>query len=174
MFVLEVNMLKQRVAGVLRPRATGCKAKGITTVILMGALFALMIGCSSIPTAEKGRDPLYGTWENEEYSSGYWVWRFIYQPDGLTTSWDNGKPADEPNTYEGRFTIDKRWIDSKGNTWYRMAERVCIVPYSEDKTRREYGLIKVSADGNILESEWSTVDFPPEFGAHVHYVFYRR
>jgi hypothetical protein len=166
-------MLRQRVTGALCSRATGCKARGIATAVLISPLLTLMMGCSSIPTAHNGKDPLYGTWVNEEYSSSYWVWRFIYQPDGLTISWDNGKPADQPNTYEGRFTIDKEWIDAKGGTWYRMAERVCIVPYSEDKIRREYGLIRVSVEGNVLESEWSTVDFPPEFGTQVHYIFYR-
>ena len=90
-------------------------------------------------------------------------------------TWEKGKPSDQPNNYEGRFAIEKKWVDSEGNIWYRSAEKVCIAPYSEAKAIREYGLIKVHVAGNVLEGEWSTVDFPSEFRAlgNKHYIYYR-
>jgi hypothetical protein len=142
----------------------------------MCILFALMIGCASTPRVGKGQEPIFGTWVNNEYKSGYWIWRFIYQPNGQSLTWSNGQPADQPNNYEGRFTIDKKWVDSEGNTWYRWAEKGCLAPYSEEKANMDYGLIKVRVEGNVLEGEWSTVDSPSEFGARgsQHFIFYRQ
>ena len=168
-------MLDKRARGKPCYHAAHCKFSAVAISIMVGIVWTLMISCSSIPL-EKGKDPIYGTWRNTEYLKGNWVWRFTYEPDGLTRSWDNAKPADQPSTYEGQFTIEKKWTDAKGNTWYRTAERVCLAPYSELKTRREYGLIKVSFEGNILEGEWSSLDSPKEFGAlgNVHFGFSRQ
>jgi hypothetical protein len=172
-------MLEERVTGVRFPGCLGktcCILRRVPVVIFMCILFALMIGCASTPIAGKDQEPIFGTWANNEYMSGYWVWRFIYQPNGQVLTWSNGKLADQPNNYEGRFTIDKKWVDSEGNTWYRSAEKVCIAPYSEGKAIKEYGLIKVRVAGSVLEGEWSTVDFPKEFGAlgNQHFLFYRQ
>ena len=61
--------------------------------------------------------------------------------------------------------IEKKWRDSRGNIWYRVASAHCLVPYMDSKATKEYALVEVHSDGKTLEGEWSTVDFPSEFGA---------
>jgi hypothetical protein len=163
-------------------RFSGClrrsryTTRGVPLAIFLPILLALTMSCAQMPQGGNGREPMFGTWANKEYMSSYWVWKFVYQPDGRALNWHNGKPSDQPNNGEGRFTIERKWVDSEGNTWYRIAEEVCIAPYSEAKARREYALIKIRVTGNVLEGEWSTLDFPAEFGAFgsKHFVFYRQ
>jgi hypothetical protein len=135
----------------------------------------LVIGCASSPAARGGAEPLFGTWVDQELMGSQLEYKFIYQSDGKSFGWNSGTPPEQPNNSEGRFTIEKKWIDSQGNTWYRVAGASCLVPYMESKVIKEYGLVKVHSDGMILEGEWSTVDFPSEFGAlgNYHYIYHR-
>jgi hypothetical protein len=143
--------------------------KQVTFLLSTVAVVALsMIACAP-------REPLHGTWANQDYQHGYWTWRFIYGPDGVSRGWDTGVPSDQPNNGEGRYSIDKKWTDSEGNTWYRIAGKGCIAPYSEAKATRDYGLVKIDVSGKMLEGEWSSVDFPSEFGAlgNKHFTYSR-
>ena len=152
----------RRIAGV--PALTFC------------CLFSLLTAsCASTSETAGKSELLYGTWANKEYVGTYWVCRFVYQQDGKYLVWGDGTPPDKPNNVEGRFTIDKKWGDSKGNTWYRVAGKWSFAPYSESKATKDYGLIKISSAGKVLDGEWSTVDFPTEWGSlgSAHFVYYR-
>ncbi len=135
----------------------------------------LVMACTSTSMAPSKDELLFGTWVNKELIGSQLVCKFVYQPNGRSISWADGRLPEQPNNYEGRFTINKKWLDSQGNTWYRVAGAACIVPYMDSKTTKEYGLVKVHSDGKTLEGEWSTVDFPSEFGARgsYHYVYRR-
>jgi len=129
-------------------------------------IFAV-IGCA--------REPLHATWTNKDYEHSYWTWRFTYKPDGSSEGWSTGRPLAQPANDEGRYRIEKKWSDSEGNAWYRIAGKGCIAPYSDLKATKDYGLVKIHASGKVLEGEWSSVDFPTGFGAlgNKHFTFYR-
>jgi hypothetical protein len=133
------------------------------------------MACTSTSVAPSKNELLFGTWVDKELIGSQLVCKVVYQPDGRSFTWDAMRLPEQPNTNEGRFTIEKKWRNSQGSTWYRVASAGCIVPYMESKTMREYGLVEVHSDGKTLEGEWSTVDFPSEFGAlgSYHYVYRR-
>jgi hypothetical protein len=135
----------------------------------------LVMACTSAPMAPGKDELLFGTWVNKELIGSQLVCKFVYQTDGKTFSWVDGRLPDQPNNSEGRFTIEKKRRDSGGNIWYRVASAHSLVPYMDSKATKEYALVEVHSDGKTLEGEWSTLDFPPEFGAlgNYHYVFSR-
>ncbi len=155
------------------------KIRRMSLGIFLALLFTLLSTAAFAQSSEgvvgSANEPLFGTWMNKEYTNTVHDWRIIYQSDGKAFYWFNGKPADQPSSGEGRIVIDKKWQDSEGNIWYRVAEKVCIGPYSDTKAQRYYGLVKMHPAADALEGEWSTVDFPEEFGAlgGKHYTYYR-
>lgn len=124
--------------------------------------------CASISMTSSSKEPAFGIWINKDYVNSYQVWRFVYYPSGKTEAWEDGRTSEQPNNYEGHFAIEKKWIDSGGNVWYRISEKV-------PKVNRRYGLVEVLASGNILEGEWSSADFPQAWGAlgGKHYIYHR-
>jgi hypothetical protein len=147
-----------------------------TGLPMIGICILIMItpaSCVSPPQTPAKDEPLFGTWFAKELVGTQLACKFSYRPDGTTIEWTAGRLPDQPNNYEGRFSIAKKWRDSKGNSWYKVSARSCMVPYVESKTTEMYALVEVHVDGRVLEGEWSTTDFPPEFGAHYHYVFQR-
>lgn len=125
----------------------------------------LVIACASASGTASRSELLFGTWVNKEYVNSMWLCKFTLQPDGKMFEWADGISPDQPNNLEGRFTIEKKWLDSRGNTWYRIAGKGSFVPYSDAKAEKHYSLIKISSAGKVLDDEWSTVDFPSQFGA---------
>jgi hypothetical protein len=135
----------------------------------------LVVACTSTSMAPGKDEIMFGTWVDKELIGSQLECKFVYQPDGRSFGWNNGRLPEQPNNTEGRFTIEKKWRDTQGNTWYRVASAGCIVPYMDSKATKEYGLVEVHPDGKTLEGEWSTEDFPSEFGAlgNYHYVYHR-
>ena len=59
-------------------------------------------------------------------------------------------------SYKGTSWIVDKWVDSKGNVWYKEIWR-------ENWTKSlMYALDKVSKDGSTLEYVWGYNDFPTE------------
>jgi hypothetical protein len=134
-----------------------------------------VMACTSTSMAPSKDELLFGTWVDKELIGSQLECKFVYQPDGRSFAWHHGRLPEQPNNVEGRFTIEKKWRDSQGNTWYRVAAATCLVPYMDSKATKTYGLVEVHPDGRTLEGEWSTVGFPSEFGAlgNYHYVYHR-
>ena len=161
-----------------RPVKEGRSCGRLHVALLFGICLLVplfVIACASASGTASRSELLFGTWLNKEYVNSYWVCKFIYQPDGKSFEWGDGTLPDQPNNMEGRFSIEKKWLDSQGNTWYRIAGKDSIVPYSEAKAMKDYGLIKISSAGKVLDGEWSAVDFPSQFGAlgNYHFVYNR-
>jgi hypothetical protein len=155
--------------------ATFCWCSILPLFMLCLLVLPLVLACTSTSTAPGKDELLFGTWVDKELIGSQLVCKFVYQPDGKSFTWGDGRLPEQPNNFEGRFTIQKKWLDSRGNTWYRVAGAGCLVPYMDSKTSKDYGLVEVHSDGKTLEGEWSTEDFPSEFGAlgNYHYVYHR-
>jgi hypothetical protein len=112
------------------------RVAGVLTVTFCCLFSLLTTACASSSETAGKSELLYGTWANKEYVGTYWVNRFVYQQDGKSLVWVEGTPPDKPNNVEGRFTIDKKWGDSKGNTWYRVAGKAAMLPIRNRRQRK--------------------------------------
>ena len=169
-------MEKQQVVANLKGKTVTSRWHSVLWLFTLSLLvLPFVVACASTPTGPGKDELLFGTWVNQELVGSQLECKFIYQPEGKTLGWVDGRLPDQPNNSEGRFTIEKKWRDSKGNIWYRVPSSHCLVPYMDSKATKEYGLVEVHSDGKTLEGEWSTLDFPSEFGAlgNYHYIYHR-
>ena len=91
------------------------------------------------------------TWINPAYneSTGYTAIKKMNK-DGTFETYD--KETSESPMWEGRFEIEKSWVDKDGNIWLKM------IFY--DWGTKKYTLAKISEDGNVLEQIWSYKAYP--------------
>jgi hypothetical protein len=140
-----------------------------TRMVMIGVFFCLfpllVLTCASAPQTGAGPEKLVGTWMNKEFFGTYFSWKLTYDSQGKALNY-RGKEEDPPSE-EGRYTIEKRWIDSHGSTWYHIRSKWGYLPYNEAAASANhwYTLAKIGADGSVLEYEESMIDYPSEFGA---------
>jgi len=91
------------------------------------------------------------TWINPAYneSTGYTAIKKMNK-DGTFETYD--KETSESPMWEGRFEIEKSWVDKDGNIWLKM------IFY--DWAAKKYTLAKISEDGNVLEQIWAYKAYP--------------
>ena len=144
----------------MKDRMKSIVARGMFCLLLP----LLAVTCVSAPRSDSGFE-LYGTWVSKEFIGTYFAWKVEYESDGSALAWI-GKEGD-PHSNEGRYRIEKTWVDSQGSTWYHVFATWGYVPYNEAAAspNKWYGLVKLSADGLTMESESSQVDYPSAFGA---------
>jgi hypothetical protein len=140
-----------------------------TRMVMIGVLICLfpllVLTCVGAPQAGAGPEKLIGTWINMEFFGTFFSWKLTY--DSLGKALNYKEKEGDPPSEEGRYTIEKRWIDSQGNTWYHIRSKWGYLPYNEAAASGNhwYTLSKISADGSVLEYEESMIDYPSEFGA---------
>ncbi len=113
-------------------------------------------------------EAIYATWINEKYEgSGKHLQKRVY------TSWGYGesfkKIIDEKPSFRFTYILVEKWTDSKGNTWYKELEQML--------GQKNFILVKVSKDGNTLESIFRSVGFPKEEemnSSQPSYLIYRK
>jgi hypothetical protein len=141
----------------------------IKRIAMMGMFCLLLpllaVTCVSAPRPGSGVERLHGTWVSKELIGTYFAWKVEYDADGSALAWI-GKEGD-PHSNEGRYRIEKTWVDSQGSTWYHVFATWGYVPYNEAAAgpNKWYDLVKISADGFTMDSESSQVDYPSAFGA---------
>ena len=94
-----------------------------------------------------------GTWINLDYGKSH-PQKLIYYPDGR---WEGYRQV--TNTIRadwGKDIILDKWLDSKGNVWYRAHWE------SSFFTTTGYAMGKISNSGNTLEVIWASESFPIE------------
>jgi hypothetical protein len=101
--------------------AHGRRAAARTLAVGLCCLLPLFVAvCATRPAALKPDDPLFGTWVNEEYE------KLGRRGGGKAVLFADGRQldyvyiADTEPIGESRNTIEKVWVDSGGNHWYRI------------------------------------------------------
>jgi hypothetical protein len=136
-----------------------------TKVLLYGVIFIVIVLVSvSSFAVEKNKygfyepspnEVMFGTWVNTENSGGPGKpQKIVSHPWG---AYDIYMLATNktPNYRGSRIIVDK-WLDSKGNTWYKIYNR-------ENWTDKAiWALERVNKDGKFKEYVWSHIDFPSE------------
>ena len=129
------------------------------TVVLFSilCLVALIIlgSCATImKTTEKMMyERFCGTWVNTKYEGKVNPpVKWIFNPDGTLTSYNN---LHNSLTYSrSPYTVEKRWTDSEGNSWYHFK-----IEWAFSKSI-EYMIFKLDKYNSILEFNVAGTKYP--------------
>ena len=182
------GMLRQRIARILSPVPRSDRG-----ALRRGRILALAI-CLTAPffllsVSFRGAEKLYGTWRRpdpaavspevlqawSEVAAGYITFpelpdnRYAWNEDG-TGHMALAALPDVP-AQKCRFTIDGKWTDSDGYTWYRIQARWSGMPFLL------YTVIRLHPSGNLYEVTDSPLGYPDGFlgppGDEKHQVYVR-
>ena len=95
-----------------------------------------------------------GTWVNTEYEGKEWPpVKVIYKPDGTLTIYTY--LHDTASYGRATYTVEKRWADSEGNSWYHIK-----MQWAWGSTSYQYMLFKLDKYTTILEYNYSGTKYP--------------
>jgi ankyrin repeat protein len=105
---------------------------------------------------EAGEEPLIGTWLGLPGVGG----KVIITPGGMAFYYIDAA-NDQPNM-EGRITIEEKWTDEEGYTYYKVLEHWSDYPYNESEAGEWFKLYMLRPAGDVLEGNWSQIAYPEE------------
>ena len=119
-------------------------------------LVLLLAGFPGAAQEQYQTEALWGTWADETASSG--SYKLVIDSDGKMLSFI--KESDDPYQ-EGRYSIEKKWTDDVGSTYYQCYTRWSFYPFDEAKAfARYFILFKIDATDDALQSLWSARRYP--------------
>jgi hypothetical protein len=142
-----------------------------TLLSLLILVFAALIVVGSCATMKSPDKMVYerfcGTWVNTEYEGkDSPAVKEIYNPDGTCTTYSH---LHETTTYSrGAYSVEKRWSDSEGNSWYHVKMTWPIEPMGTG-----YLLFKLDKYNSILEYNYSGTGYPTEVDPKDKHTSYR-
>jgi hypothetical protein len=156
----------------------GCKMKSRTLIsgcILCVVVLIIFGSCATMGSPDRMvYERFCGTWANEAYEPepGFIAPLFakwIVNPDGTFLGYDYLIQTGPARV--GFYTVEKRWTDSDGNSWYHLKS------YWPIEATTQYELWKVDKYNAVLEINWSNNDYPTAIDTkdmHSDYsIFYR-
>ncbi|HUX40681.1 MAG TPA: hypothetical protein VMV83_05880 [Rectinemataceae bacterium] len=153
-------MLKRRIKGIFDLDAAMRGENRLAKVALTVFCFALVMTSFSYATEWAG-DSLEGTWLPDQGSKNHYT--YLYEADGKISAYSS--PAAKEPSLTGRYDVERKWSDAKGNTWYQVQARW--------PSGLWYVLMKISPSGVRMESQANQVAYPeelqpdsPMFGIH--------
>jgi len=124
----------------------------------IATLFIILFAVFSIVSASD-IEVLYGTWANEEYENYYG--KYIYNSDG--TGLHYSRATLKNPDLECRFTIEERWTDRNGCTYYKILFQWGSYPYDESTPKKTWFIvIKIDPSGNVMETVGTKFQYPEE------------
>ena len=127
----------------------------VSILILVLAVMVIAGSCATMKSPDKMvYERFCGTWVNTEYEGKeYPAVKEIYNPDGTLTAYSH---LHDTGTYGYAFyTVEKRWTDSEGNSWYHVKIKYPLVT-----TATVYQLCKLDKYNTILEYNYSGTKYP--------------
>jgi beta-lactamase regulating signal transducer with metallopeptidase domain len=156
------KVLEKRIFNMLYFRRFQSISRGKLAVLILIFCFGLLIASLTINPiiadneayVAKENEELYGTWINPDYDKFIFKARMINKPDGTYQAF---LTLNSPlSVYSGIITIVDRWIDSKGDIWYK-----CTVDGARgDGCSCFYELHRISNSGSTWEFVFSSIDYP--------------
>ncbi len=131
-----------------------------TRLVLLALSILLAASCNSAKV-----DNLYGTWVTP---SGEGYYKYVFNPDG-TGSYESKTGSEK---MECRFTIEKKWSDAQGATWYMQKLTWSSSPYNDKNIVIWYALNKVDPGGKTRESDASTLGYPKDLSSPLSQGFH--
>lgn len=137
----------------------------ICSIVCLLLLVLFLLTC-----CEEIDEPLYGIWVNEEYGS---FGQYVYNPDGTALSY--AKVGDIDPRAQCQCTIEEKWTDGEGNTYYKVLENWDAFPYDELDGSEWYFIHRINPSGDVKFSVSSMHEYADEFADpigrfHIHYL----
>ena len=153
--------------------------------ILTGTVLAVLVmvlGCASQQYMPKADEPIYGTWENEDYlahTSEFWSesQQVVIRPGGECEMSRLLGQADVGSKMDIVYSITSKWADDAGAIWYQQLWTAYFEYGGKlQEHSRFYVLSRISDSGKKLELIKASDDYPAEMDSEsVEYrVFYRK
>ena len=141
------------------------KTRLLVSILILVVVLMFLVG--SCATGKKAYvvqedEELFGTWINPDYEEKMvQSAKLIFEPDGVLRGFATANTTKEPST--SKYTITDKWIDDKGNIWYKfLITEMKFGVISHPDSEKYYYLCKISDSGRILEFSRSGYDYPPE------------
>jgi hypothetical protein len=131
-------------------RGTASRSLRAAGVAVTLAFLCVLPVLASSGAALVGDRPLVGAWISPESLR---CRRIIWTADGRVIEYTL-LDSDVPSGV-GRYTIEKKWMDEQGSTWYQVKARVSPPPFRERIAWKNLYLIRVSPSGTSLEYDVS-------------------
>jgi hypothetical protein len=121
-------------------------------------------------------EEIYGVWSNSDYK-GAMFWdnpKIEFQtiptvPSGKHVRYKT--ETSQTGSYEATYQVHRKWIDEKGNVWYKMTMEYMITD------SKMYCLARISAQGKTLEICIDDHDYPPEIDPNTklydYYIYHQ-
>jgi hypothetical protein len=126
-----------------------------TNLLSLVLFIAVLIVVGNIASGQdayvvKEDEELFGTWVNPEYDGRGKYARIVME---YINTWDEYllTSSEAPVLY-GEFTINEKWKDTDGNTFYKIIVTASGPPY--------YVFLRIDEAGKVYEDVWSTSDMP--------------
>ena len=140
---------------------------------------AILIITGSVTTGKntyvaKNKEELYGTWINPDYEEKAKPGKLTYDHNDVVRSYNTITSTKE--RWNWKFVITDKWIDDKGNIWYRWLITEAKFGAIYD-TEKQFYSGKISDSGKVLEYSYSTYNYPVEVNPDslkYNYFIYRR
>ena len=158
-------------------------------IILRISITALLLaGCTSLPAPEithpellvpeqfyvpEAQEQLYGSWVVTKTHLTIVYPKIVIHPWGLVEFFES--TSSTSYAWRGSSAIMQRWADEAGNIWYKEYFRLSMKGFYAGHA---YNLLRISADGRILESIFGNTGWPepsemdPE--SNTTYIKYQR
>jgi hypothetical protein len=111
-----------------------------------------------------------GTWANSNHDGKGPMAKLIDNPDGTFTYYTSLSGTGSSN--RGAYTVEKRWTDSDGNSWYHLK-----ATYPADPSSTDHDLIKIDNYNWCMEIQFSGSSYPaaidPNDKHSSYYIYYR-
>jgi hypothetical protein len=152
------------------------RSERMPAIALCFLLPLLALGCATGAVVVKADDPLFGTWINEEYGG---VSKSSPQKCVIFSAGrelDYKTMSDAQPEWEGRFTIEKAWVDEEGNHWYKTRWTGNYFPYRIEESWKGFGLTRINNSGTIMESVSAEAGYPEELSVlgGAYGIYYRQ
>ena len=131
----------------------------ISGCILCVVVLIILGSCATTQNPDKMVfERFCGTWANEAYEpepglTKPWPAKLILNPDGTFVGYQY--LIQTGPTTVGSYTVEKRWTDSNGNSWYHVK-----VTWPTESGTTQYELWKIDMYNSVLEVNWSNIDYP--------------
>ena len=144
----------------------------VSILILVLAVLIVIESCATYEKAYKKDYKFFArTLINEEYNSHPFSAKYVLKRDGTWYTYE--KTTDTEKRFTGHYIIKEKWIDSEGNSWYKMHTWEGDIVEGKPSY---YELDKFSKSGKVWEYISYADDYPIEIDESIfeYHIYYRQ
>lgn len=163
------RFIRERIKSILAfRRQTASRRPTAARVVVAAVLCCLLALVAMSGASVPGDRPLVGSWYNP---GGPSMHELTWTADGRVFLYFR-RAAATPSLV-GRYTIETRWVDAEGCTWYHVVEHLSPPPYREGLKWPSYVVVRIDPEGTRLEYNGSPLGYAEKLTVGWYHVLYR-